>query len=195
MQTETMQTETLDQTFEQLLDHVFNPPASGQRVRVFEVNAERRQVVTRAAGRTAPISGSRRSSGGAADPNPYELVSAALGACTTMSIRRYADRKGIPLERVEISVSHLRASTQARDSFVRTIFLDGDLSEAQRSQLVQIAAHCPIGKMLSAGAEIHTVLSTRDPDTSPMPEDMRAIERRASAHRAADLNAAWLRTQ
>jgi len=52
-----------------------------------------------------------------AGPNPYNLLAAALGACTTMTIRLYADRKGWPLAHVETAVRHTRARVAARDSF------------------------------------------------------------------------------
>ena len=59
-----------------------------------------------------------------AGPNPYNLLSAALGACTTMTIRLYAARKGWPLTHVQTAVRHTRANLSARDSFVLEIALD-----------------------------------------------------------------------
>src|SRR3954471_2215109 len=58
-------------------------------------------------------------------PNPYNLLSAALGACTTMTIRLYADRKGWPLKDVHIAVKHSRPSLQAKDGFTLDITLEG----------------------------------------------------------------------
>lgn len=91
-------------------------------------------------------------------PNPYNLLSAALGACTTMTIRLYAGRKAWPLARVRVAVRHSRADLKARDTFTMEIALEGDLDETQRTRLMEIAERCPVHLTLARGSEVHNVL-------------------------------------
>lgn len=100
-------------------------------------------------------------------PDPYELLLAGLGACTAMTIRMYADRKKIPLTRVEVRLRHLRrASTgkETKDNFERVIALTGNLTEEQRQSLLEIAERCPVSKTLRQSSEITSVLE----DVSPI---------------------------
>jgi putative redox protein len=98
-------------------------------------------------------------------PNPYDLLSAALGACTTMTIRLYASRKAWPLEQVRTAVTHTRASLQAPDQFALNIALEGKLDATQRARLVEIAEHCPVHLTLARSSQVHTALA---PMTAPM---------------------------
>ena len=99
-------------------------------------------------------------------PSPYGLVAAGLGACTSMTIRMYARRKGWPLKHVSVDVSHDKvhaqdadARTAARiDRFSRLIRLEGPLDEAQRKRLLEIADKCPVHKTLTQGSEVITQL-------------------------------------
>jgi putative redox protein len=91
-------------------------------------------------------------------PNPYDLLSAAIGACSLMTIRLYARRSSWPLERVRVKVTHHRSSLEARDRFVREIFLTGALDEAQRAKLLDISRRCPVHKTMERGADIETTL-------------------------------------
>ena len=93
-----------------------------------------------------------------AGPNPYDLMSAALGSCTAMTLRLYADRKAWPLERVRVRVAHARATLNARDRFDREIILEGDLDETQRAKLLDIANRCPVHATLERGADVATVM-------------------------------------
>lgn len=98
---------------------------------------------------------------------PYGLVSAGLGACTSMTIRMYARRKGWPLAHVSVDVTHSKVhgqdagdGTAAKiDSFHRTIRLTGALSPDQRARLLEIADKCPVHRTLEAEAEIVTTLA------------------------------------
>jgi putative redox protein len=91
-------------------------------------------------------------------PNPYNLISAALGACTTMTIRLYATRKGWPLSKVRAAVRHSRASLQARDTFDIDIALEGELDAAQRARLIEIAERCPVHLTLARGSDVRAAL-------------------------------------
>ena len=90
-------------------------------------------------------------------PNPYDLLGAALGACTAMTLRLYAGRKGWPLDGVRVAVRHDPTQSAPSDLFTREIRLDGALDEAQRARLLQIAEHCPVHRTLTAGARIETL--------------------------------------
>ncbi|MBT9386868.1 bifunctional alpha/beta hydrolase/OsmC family protein [Pseudooceanicola sp. CBS1P-1] len=89
--------------------------------------------------------------------SPVELVSAALGACTVMTLRMYADRKSYPLEGVAVDLTHERQPEEDRPHrFSRAIALKGALSEEQRRALINIADRCPVGRILEHGARIET---------------------------------------
>ncbi|UPG85822.1 OsmC family protein [Luteibacter aegosomatis] len=90
----------------------------------------------------------------ASGPTPYELLGAALGACTAMTMQMYARRKGLPLDRVQVAVSHSRDARTGRDRFDRSIYIEGALDEAQTARLMEIADRCPVHKTMSAGADI-----------------------------------------
>lgn len=91
--------------------------------------------------------------GGAnAGPQPFEYVLAGLGACTTMTLRMYADRKGWPLKRASVVVTMPEPA-----KLVRTVTLEGDLDAEQRKRLLAIAEHCPVHKFLKAEKSIETV--------------------------------------
>ena len=101
-------------------------------------------------------------------PNPYDLVLAGLGACTAMTLRLYADKKGIPLDRASVTLRHDKihaqdcADCETRvgkvDVVERTIVLTGDLSADQRQNLLQIADRCPVHKTLEGEVKIRTDL-------------------------------------
>jgi len=118
------------------------------------------------AGRHVLASDEPESLGGSGTgPNPYELLLAGLGACTAMTIRMYADRKGWPLQRVEVRSRHVRrvaAGGAVGDRFDRFVHLSGPLSDEQRSHLIQIADRCPVSQTLQRGADV-TVAEDQEP--------------------------------
>ncbi|MEM6387076.1 MAG: bifunctional alpha/beta hydrolase/OsmC family protein [Pseudomonadota bacterium] len=98
--------------------------------------------------------------------SPYGFLSAGLGACTSMTIRMYARRKGWPLDHVSVDVSHDKVHAQDAetskavriDSFRREIRLEGNLDASQRQRLLEIADKCPVHKTLETGAKVETIL-------------------------------------
>jgi uncharacterized OsmC-like protein/alpha-beta hydrolase superfamily lysophospholipase len=102
-------------------------------------------------------------------PSPYELLAAALGACTAMTIRMYADHKKIPLEHVTVDLAHDKihaadcAECETRegriDRIERVITIEGDLDEGQRAKLLEIANKCPVHRTLHAEVVIPTRLA------------------------------------
>ncbi len=90
-------------------------------------------------------------------PNPHDLVAAGLAACTTQTLRLYAKRKAWPLGAVSVKVTWRREpGWLPADVFERVITLNGDLDEAQRARLMEIAEACPVHKMLVAGSKVET---------------------------------------
>jgi putative redox protein len=106
-------------------------------------------------------------------PGPHELVSAGLGACTAMTTRLYADRKGWPLTRVRVAVSHDRIEGQdPPDRFRRQIAFEGLLDAEQVARLFEIADKCPVHRVLERGARIETTPLAPDPSASaPVADD------------------------
>ncbi|WP_333713285.1 bifunctional alpha/beta hydrolase/OsmC family protein [Yoonia sp.] len=97
---------------------------------------------------------------------PYGLVSAGLGACTAMTIRMYARRKGWPLSGVSVDITHAKehaadaADPGAKvDHFARLIRLEGNLTDDQRQRLLEIADKCPVHRTLERSATVTTQLA------------------------------------
>jgi putative redox protein len=100
-------------------------------------------------------------------PGPYDLVLAGLGACTSMTLRLYADAKQLPLTRVSVRLAHNKIHAQdcehcetvegMIDHIDRAITLEGDLTPEQRKRLMEIADKCPVHRTLESEVEIKTV--------------------------------------
>ena len=95
-------------------------------------------------------------------PAPYDLLLAALGECTAMTVRWYARQQNWPLERVEVSLTHAKGGVEGKsaktDHFTKSIRIVGDeLSQEQRDKLVAIAARCPVQRTLEGTPVISTL--------------------------------------
>jgi putative redox protein len=129
-------------------------------IRVSETGKGKYQVEARVGDAALVIDEPKSVGGEGAGPNPYNLLAAALGACTTMTIRLYADRKGWPLKHVDVAVRHSRADLNARDRFELDIALQGELDDTQRARLMQIAEKCPVHLTLARGSDVTAILAT-----------------------------------
>ena len=104
--------------------------------------------------------------GNDAGPGPYDYLLAALGACTSMTVRMYADRKAWPLKRISVRLRHDKihaadcADCETKvglvDRIERDISLEGDLSAEQLARLMEIADKCPVHRTLTSEIRIVT---------------------------------------
>ncbi len=104
--------------------------------------------------------------GGDTGPNPYDLLLSALGACTAMTLRLYAERKALPLDRVTVRLRHGRIhaadceTCETKEGMIdrieRSIRLEGNLDTAQRARLMEIADKCPVHRTLTSEVDIRT---------------------------------------
>jgi putative redox protein len=111
-----------------------------------------------------PVSYGGRDTG----PSPYDLLSASLGACTSMTLRMYASRRGWPLEHVTIQLRHRKVhATDCADcettlglvdEIERRVILEGPLDAAQRTRLLEIADRCPVHRTLESEVKVRTTL-------------------------------------
>ncbi len=102
-------------------------------------------------------------------PTPYDLLAAALATCTTMTLRMYAAHKKLDFESATVRVSHNRVHAddcvdcEQRDGqiheFTRELLLEGDLTEAQRERMLEIADRCPVHKTLHNEIKVRTRLA------------------------------------
>jgi len=103
-------------------------------------------------------------------PSPYDLLSAALGSCTVMTLNMYARHKKLNLDSVRVDVEHgkvhardceeCESGSSKIDRLERSIYLKGDLSDEQRERMLQIADRCPVHKTLHSEVIIQSELKS-----------------------------------
>ena len=118
-------------------------------------------------------------------PTPYELLSSALAACTTMTLHLYAERKGWTLPPFSVAAAHAIVpagadGTPPRDLFTRNIAFEGALEGEMGEKLLSIADKCPVHRTLMRGFEIRTNIGSVVPRLAPEPamqheRDMEAV--------------------
>lgn len=114
------------------------------------------------AGQHQLIADEPASMGGAdAGPAPFDFIMSGLGACTSMTLRMYAERKELPLTKISVELSHdkLEIDGVQRDRITRHITLEGNLSEEQRQRLLEIANKCPVHRALSQSIQLDCTLT------------------------------------
>ena len=89
-------------------------------------------------------------------PDPHALLDSALGACTALTLKIFAARKGWPLENADVVITHEESPGHYR--LRREVTLRGDLSDEQRGRLLEVANKCPIHKVLTGEITIDTSL-------------------------------------
>ncbi|WP_262269485.1 bifunctional alpha/beta hydrolase/OsmC family protein [Microvirga yunnanensis] len=142
-------------------------------VRVMEIGEGRFQNMVRA-GRHRLFADEPTKMGGLdLGPTPYDFLSIALGACTSMTLRLYADHKNIPLGRVSVDVAHEKVhATDCADCaadvspngkidrFTRIIAVDAEVTEELRAKIIEIANKCPVHRTLESVSVVSTSVDT-----------------------------------
>lgn len=141
------------------------PLAAGE-VLVRETGDGRFSNEVHAAGHRLAADEPRANGGNDSGPAPYDYVLAGLGACTTMTLRMYAEHKKLALEEVAVTLQHSRLhaddcadcehSAGRIERIDRRIAIRGDLTAEQRQRMIEIADRCPVHRMLTGQLEIHT---------------------------------------
>lgn len=147
-----------------------------EHVRVMETGEGKFQNAVQA-GRHRLFADEPESFGGLdSGPSPYDFLSVALGACTSMTLRLYAQHKKLDLGRISVDVSHAkihakdceectdeeRGGSGKIDRFERAISVEGDLPDELRGKLLEIAGKCPVHRTLEAGAKVKSIIREVD---------------------------------
>jgi uncharacterized OsmC-like protein/alpha-beta hydrolase superfamily lysophospholipase len=143
-----------------------NLTAEPDAVTVTETGQGKFQQTIRAGRHTLTADEPVAQGGNDSGPNPYDLLLAGLGACTSMTLRLYADHKGLPLDRVSVALKHSRIhaadceTCETKEGKVdridRVLTLTGNLDAEQRKRLLEIADKCPVHRTLTSEIDIRT---------------------------------------
>ena len=92
-------------------------------------------------------------------PNPYEYLLAALGSCTAITLRLYAEHKGYTISALKVTLAHEKLKN-SQDKITRHIEIDGDFDEAALPRFLDIAAKCPVARTLSGAVEMENKIES-----------------------------------
>ena len=90
--------------------------------------------------------------------NPEQLLAASLASCTSITLRMYADRKGFPVQQIDVAVTIARDPEHNITNIDRQIIITGTLTDEQKKRMLEIANNCPVHKILSNPINIKTAL-------------------------------------
>ena len=145
--------------------------ADVQEVTVTETGTGKFTQVVHAAGHTLFVDEPVNVGGDNKGPGPYDLLLASLGACTSITLRLYAEHKNIPLDKVKVTLTHEKIynedlincmdKNERLDLIYRMITVEGDLTSEQKEGLLRIAEKCPVHKTLSQPSVIKTTLEMK----------------------------------
>ncbi|HEU0299840.1 MAG TPA: OsmC family protein [Longimicrobium sp.] len=131
---------------------------------VIQIGQEKYRTEVAAGGQTLVVDEPVSMGGGGGAPTPYDLLLGSIGACTAMTLRMYADRKGWPLERVTVRLRQARSHAQdcvdcatkhvGLNQIERELEMEGPLTDEQRERLTQIADRCPVKQTLERGITV-----------------------------------------
>ena len=133
------------------------------------------QTEVMAAGRRLVVDQPVSAGGMGMGPDPFDLLAAALGACTAMTLRLYALQRQLPLESIRVAVTVGRAADTGQVQFERLVELEGDLAAGHRSDLLAAAERSPVGQSLQVSSTVATRLG-------PIGDAELAAQRVATAH-------------
>ena len=108
--------------------------------------------------------------------SPYDLLSAALAACTALTVRLHARHKNYPLSHLDVAVTYHHGDGGDRGRFERVITLEGSLDEDQRAHLLRGAEGCPVSRSLGVSVEIRTSSGEASRAVSPVADYTRDLE-------------------
>jgi putative redox protein len=137
-------------------------PLAPGLVTVQETRTGRYANEVRAGRHHLPASEPAEIGGDDSGPGPFDYLLASLGACTSITLRMYAERKQIPVERIGVSLRMKKIEGEDITELSREITLEGDLSQADRDRLLAIAERCPVHRALTH--EIRIVSALANPD-------------------------------
>lgn len=90
---------------------------------------------------------------------PTELLASSLAACSTITMKMYAQRKGWDLQEAKVFVEFVRDVKNVQTRFLKTVFIKGNLDELQRNRIYEIASRCPVHRILEGSVKIESKLT------------------------------------
>lgn len=135
-----------------------SPPLAGETIILDETHLGPFQIRVTTGSSTLIVDEPMGSGGLGSGPNPYDLVSAALAACSLLTMRLFATRRRWPLVDIRMRMTHHRDGLKARDSFLKEVLLIGKLTESQRLKIMDVGNHSPLHLSFEQEFQVKTVL-------------------------------------